>query len=96
MLGTKLHVLYTFSSHLYEKVGHFIRILYGKTENVKSNLLKVSLTQKSMLFTVLCFLEFEFLYFTISNLESSALLLQHRQEVRCVVMKTLVGWQFSQ
>uniref|UniRef100_A0A4W2EQQ8 Uncharacterized protein n=1 Tax=Bos indicus x Bos taurus TaxID=30522 RepID=A0A4W2EQQ8_BOBOX len=36
--GTKLYVLYTFSCHLYEKVGHFIPIFYGKTENVKSNL----------------------------------------------------------
>lgn len=48
--GTKLYVLYTFSSHLYEKVGHFIPVLYGKTENVRSNLLKVSVTQKSVLF----------------------------------------------
>lgn len=54
--GTKLYVLYTFSSHLYEKVGHFIPILYGKTENVKSNLLKVSLTQKSVLFHCHAFL----------------------------------------
>ena len=92
MSGSKLYVLYTFSSQLYEKVGHFIPILYGKTENVKSNLLEVSLTLKSVLFTVFCFLEFECLCFTVGNLESSALLLQHRQEVRCVVMKTLAGW----